>query len=51
MVGKIGGYWVESLANLTNFLRFAKLKPFKLVVLINSLLADLHIRQTFSANA
>ena len=38
---------VESLANLVNCLRFAKLKPSQLVVTINNLLADLFIRQTF----
>ena len=39
----------ESLANLANRLRFAKLKPSKLVVAIDNPLADLFIRQTFSA--
>ena len=38
---------VESLANLANCLWFAKLKPSKLVLTINNLLADLLIRQTF----
>ena len=37
----------ESLANLANRLRFAKLKPSKLVVTIDNPLADLFIRQTF----
>ena len=37
----------ESLANLANHLRFAKLKPSKLVVTIDNPLADLFIRQTF----
>ena len=37
----------ESLANLANRLRFAKLKPSKLVVTIDNPLADLLIRQTF----
>ena len=31
----------ENLANLANRPRFAKLKPFKLVLTINNLLADL----------
>ena len=39
---------VESLANLVNCLRFAKLKPSKLVVTINNPLADLFICQTIS---
>ena len=39
---------VESLANLANRLRFAKLKPSEVVVTINNPLADLFIRQTFS---
>ena len=39
----------ESLANLANRPWFAKLKPSKLVVTIDNLLADLFIRQTFSA--
>ena len=37
----------ESLTNLANHLRFAKLKPSKLVVTIDNPLADLLIRQTF----
>ena len=37
----------ESLANLANRLRFAKLKPSKLVVTIDNPLADPFIRQTF----
>ena len=37
----------ESLVNLASRPRFAKLKPSKLVLTINSLLADLLIRQTF----
>ena len=37
----------ESLANLVNGLRFAKLKPSKLIVTIDNPLADLFIRQTF----
>ena len=37
----------ESLANLANRLRFAKLKPSKLVVTIDNPLADLLICQTF----
>ena len=37
----------ETLANLANRLQFAKLKPSKLVLTINNLLADLLIRQTF----
>ena len=37
----------ESLANLANRLQFTKLKPSKLVLTINNLLADLLIRQTF----
>ena len=36
----------ESLANLANRSRFAKLKPSKLILTINNLLADLLIRQT-----
>ena len=36
--------WVESLANMA----IAKLKPYKLVVSINSPSADLFIQQTFS---
>ena len=40
-------WWVESLAILVNRRRFTKLKPSKLVVTINSPLADLFIRQTF----
>ena len=40
--GKV--WWGESLANHP---RFAKLKPSKLVLAINNLLADLLIRQTF----
>ena len=39
----------ESLAKLANRMRFAKLKPSKLVVTIDNPLADLFIRQTFSA--
>ena len=35
------------MANLANHLRFAKLKPSKVVVTINNYLADLFIRQTF----
>ena len=35
------------MANLANRPKFAKLKPFKLVLTINNLLADLLIRQTF----
>ena len=43
-----GNVWrVESLVNLVNRLRFAKLKPSKVVVSMNNLLADLLIRQTF----
>ena len=43
-----GRVWqVESLAILVNCLRFSKLKSSKLVVIINSPLADLFIRQTF----
>ena len=43
-----GKVWqVESLVNLANRLRFAKLKPSKVVVTINNPLADLFIRQTF----
>ena len=38
---------VESLANLTNRLRFAKLKPCKLVITITNPLANLFIYQTF----
>ena len=45
--GKV--WWVESLANLVNHIQFAKLKPSKLVVTINNLLANLFICQTFSA--
>ena len=41
------GWRGESLANLANRPRFAKLKPFKLALTINNLLADLLIRQTF----
>ena len=37
----------ESLANSANRLRFAKLKPSKIVVTIDNPLADLFIRQTF----
>ena len=37
----------ESLANLVNRRRFAKLKPSKLIPTIDNLLADLFIRQTF----
>ena len=37
----------ESLVNLENCPLFAKLKPSKLVLIINNLLADLLIRQTF----
>ena len=37
----------ESLANLANRQRFAKLKPSKLVVIIITLWLDLFIRQTF----
>ena len=37
----------ESLANLANRLRFAKLKPSKLIVTIDNPLPDLFIRQTF----
>ena len=40
-------WWVESLANLVNRLRFIKLKPSKLVVTISNPLADLFICQTF----
>ena len=39
--------WRETLANLTNCPWFTKLKPSKLVLTINNLLADLLIRQTF----
>ena len=39
--------WRESLANLANRSWFAKLKPSRLVLTINNLLADLLIRQTF----
>ena len=43
-----GKVWqVESLANLANCLQFVKLKPSKLVVIINNPLADLLIHQTF----
>ena len=37
----------ETLANLANHLWFTKLKPSKLVLVINNLLADLLIRQSF----
>ena len=37
----------ESLANLANCRRFAKLKPSKLIATIDNPLADLFIRQTF----
>ena len=37
------------MANLANRLQFAKLKPFKVVVYVNKPLADLFIRQNFSA--
>ena len=37
----------ESLANLANRRRFAKLKPSKLIPTIDNPLADLFIRQTF----
>ena len=40
-------WWEESLANLANHLRFAKLKPSKLIVAIDNPLADLFIHQTF----
>ena len=40
-------WWGESLANLANRPWFAKLKPSKLVLSNNNLLADLLIRQTF----
>ena len=43
--GKV--WWGESLANLANRQRFAKLKPSKLVATINDLLVDLLILQTF----
>ena len=43
--GKV--WWRESLANLANRSWFAKLKPSRLVLTINNLLADLLIRQTF----
>ena len=43
--GKV--WWGESLTNLVNRPRFAKLKLSKLVITINYLLADLLIRQTF----
>ena len=36
----------ESLVNLANHLRFAKLKPSKLVLTINNLLGNLLIHQT-----
>ena len=39
--------WRETLANLANHPGFAKLKPSKLVLIINNLLADLLISQTF----
>ena len=39
----------ESLVNLVNNQQFAKLKPSKLVVTNNNLLADLFINQTFFA--
>ena len=39
--------WRESLANLAISLRFAKLKPCKLVLTIDNLLANLLIRQIF----
>ena len=42
-------WWVESLMNLANHLRFTKLKPFKPVITINEPLADPFIHQTFSA--
>ena len=42
----MGKFGRESLANLANRPRFAKLKPFKLVLTINNLLADLSIHQT-----
>ena len=38
------------LANLANRLRYAKLKPSKLVLTINNLLADLLIRQMLETN-
>ena len=38
---------VKSLANMTNHLQFAKLKPSKLVVSMNNLVVDLFIHQTF----
>ena len=37
----------ESLANLANRRRFAKLKPSKLIPTIDNPMADLFIRQTF----
>ena len=37
----------ESLANLANRLRFAKLKPSKLIVTIDNPMSDLFICQTF----
>ena len=40
--GKV--WWGESLVNLANCLRFAKLKPSKLIVTIDNPLADLFIR-------
>ena len=39
--GKV--YRVESLANLVNRLRFTRLKPSKVVVIINNALADTNI--------
>ena len=44
IVGKFGR---GSLANLVNCPQFTKLKPSKLVLTVNNLLADLLIRQTF----
>ena len=43
--GKV--WWVESLANVANHQRFAKLKPSKLVIIIITLWLNLFIRQTF----
>ena len=43
-------WYGESLAIMANYLCFAKLKPSKLVLMINNLLADLIICQTFLPN-
>ena len=46
-VSKQDTVWRETLANLANHSWFAKLKLSKLVLIINNLLADLLIHQTF----